>query len=417
MIAILVSVLVAALGLALALRCLEGWGLRVKLPWAKEGEPARRLPPEAGIFLLAVGTRAVLLLAGVAAVMLRAQGEMSLHAAVERLVQWDGRHYLNLIEQGYGGYVEDGQHLFLVFFPGYVWLTRAFRLIIPSTLAAAMTCSTLCFGGGCVYLYKLGKDLSGEGVGRGAVVLLAAFPFSFFAGLPMTEGLFLLTTAGACWALHKGKWLQFALWGAAAALTRMTGVLVILPALIALVEGEKPFARRPGWWKGVLRRLPAVAAPLLGTAGSLLLNAVVDGDPFAFVKHQEHWYQGSMWIGNVVEYLAGYLGGNLHTANGWAIWLPELALFPLAAALLVLAARRKEFPNSLLVYGFAYLVLNYSLSWLLSAGRYLSCGVPFFLMAALLTEKRPVVRGFLVISEAVLLGVYLTGFVHGAQIM
>ena len=417
MISILVSVLVVVLGLALAWRCLAGWGAPLPVPWAKEGERPRKLPPEVGIFLLAVGTRLVILGAGVAAVMLRAQGEMPLREALQRLVQWDGRHYLNLIEQGYAGYIEDGQHLFLVFFPGYVWLTRVFRWVIPNTLGAAMTCSTLCFGGGCVYLYKLGKDMAGEGVGRGAVVLLAAFPFSFFAGLPMTEGLFLLTTAGACWALHRGKWVQFALWGVGAALTRMTGVLVILPALIALVEREKPFQRQPGWWKRILVRLPAVAAPLLGTAGYLLLNAVVDGDPFAFVKHQEHWYQGSQWIGGVVQYLADYLGGSFHSANGWAIWLPELALFPVAVALLVLAWRRREFPNSLLVYGFAYLVVNYSLSWLLSAGRYLSCGVPFFLMAALLTEKRPAVRGFLVVTEAVLLGVYLSGFVGGAQIM
>lgn len=41
------------------------------------------------------------------------------------------------------------------------------------------------------------------------------------------------------------------------------------------------------------------------------------------------------------------------------------------------------------LYAFAYLVLNYSLSWLLSAGRYLSCALPFFLFAAALTEKRP----------------------------
>ena len=118
-----------------------------------------------------------------------------------------------------------------------------------------------------------------------------------------------------------------------------------------------------------------------------------------------------------MQYLADYLGENLRNANGWAIWLPELALFPVAVALLVLAWRRREFPNSLLVYGFAYLVVNYSLSWLLSAGRYLSCALPFFLIAALLTEKRPAVRGFLVVTEAVLLGVYLSGFVGGAQIM
>ena len=59
------------------------------------------------------------------------------------------------------------------------------------------------------------------------MLFLSVFPYAFFFGGVMTEGLFLLATTGACWYAWRGKWLAFGLFGALAALTRMTGLLVI----------------------------------------------------------------------------------------------------------------------------------------------------------------------------------------------
>ena len=69
------------------------------------------------------------------------------------------------------------------------------------------------------------------------------------------------------------------------------------------------------------------------------------------------------------------------------------------------------------LYGFVYLVLNYSLSWLLSAGRYLSCGLPFFLFAAALTENRRWLT--ILISAGMSIGfvLMLYGYLTGGQIM
>ena len=66
-----------------------------------------------------------------------------------------------------------------------------------------------------------------------------------------------------------------------------------------------------------------------------------------------------------------------------------MTLLLFAAFFPLLWYARKRFRSMYTLYAFAYLVLNYSLSWLLSAGRYLSCALPFFLFAAALTEKRP----------------------------
>mgnify|MGYP005784927791 FL=1 len=424
---VVVSLAVCLLGLLVVYRCLAAWGLRAPGSLARhaveEGPPAAQgLQPGWKIFLLGAGSRVGLLLAGMAAAMLLSDGGLTWEGAFQQLQRWDAAHYIRLIEEGYQGYTENGQHLFLVFFPGYVWAARLLRLVIPSTALAGTVLSCLCYGGACCYLYRLAGEAYNGRVARDALLYMSLFPFSFFSGLVMTEGLFLLATTGACWYAWKGKWLAFGLFGALAALTRMTGLLVIAVGVIRLLEAYRPLEPPVGkslgrCWKPLLLRLPLTLLPAAGTLLYLLLNSWVDGDPFAFVTHQEHWYQGYLWISQVVEYIARYFVDNAGNSFGWAVWAPALALFVGGLALLYWAALRKGHPAGLLAYGFCFFVATYSLSWLLSAGRYLSTCFVLFLFLAKLTQRRPALRAALLGGEGVLLGVYLCAFLAGAQVM
>ena len=424
---VVVSLAVCLLGLLVVYRCLAAWGLRAPGSLARhaveEGPPAAQgLQPGWKIFLLGAGSRVGLLLAGMAAAMLLSDGGLTWEGAFQQLQRWDAAHYIHLIEEGYQGYTENGQHLFLVFFPGYVWAARLLRLVIPSTALAGTVLSCLCYGGACCYLYRLAGEAYNGRVARDALLYMSLFPFSFFSGLVMTEGLFLLATTGACWYAWRGKWLAFGLFGALAALTRMTGLLVIAVGVIRLLEAYRPLEPPVGkslgrCWKPLLLRLPLTLLPAAGTLLYLLLNLWVDGDPFAFASHQEHWHQGYLWISQVVEYIGRYLGDNLGSSFGWAVWAPALALFVVGLALLYWAALRKGHPAGLLAYGFCFFVATYSLSWLLSAGRYLSTCFVLFLFLAKLTQRRPALRAALLGGEGVLLGVYLCAFLAGAQVM
>lgn len=424
---VVVSLAVCLLGLLVVYRCLAAWGLRAPGSLARhaveEGPPAAQgLQPGWKIFLLGAGSRVGLLLAGMVAAMLLSDGGLTWEGAFQQLQRWDAAHYIHLIEEGYQGYTENGQHLFLVFFPGYVWAARLLRLAIPSTALAGMALSCLCYGGACCYLYRLAGEAYNGRVARDALLYMSLFPFSFFSGLVMTEGLFLLATTGACWYAWRGKWLAFGLFGALAALTRMTGLLVIAVGVIRLLEAYRPLEPPVGkslgrCWKPLLLRLPLTLLPAAGTLLYLLLNLWVDGDPFAFASHQEHWHQGYLWISQVVEYIGRYLGDNLGSSFGWAVWAPALALFVGGLALLYWAALRKGHPAGLLAYGFCFFVATYSLSWLLSAGRYLSTCFVLFLFLAKLTQRRPALRAALLGGEGVLLGVYLCAFLAGAQVM
>lgn len=424
---VVVSLAVCLLGLLVVYRCLAAWGLRAPGSLARhaveEGPPAAQgLQPGWKIFLLGAGSRVGLLLAGMAAAMLLSDGGLTWERAFQQLQRWDAAHYIRLIEEGYQGYTENGQHLFLVFFPGYVWAARLLRLVIPSTALAGTALSCLCYGGACCYLYRLAGEAYNSRVARDTLLYMSLFPFSFFSGLVMTEGLFLLATTGACWYAWRGKWLAFGLFGALAALTRMTGLLVIAVGVIRLLEAYRPLELPVGkslgrCWKPLLLRLPLTLLPAAGTLLYLLLNLWVDGDPFAFASHQEHWHQGYLWISQVVEYIGRYLGDNLGSSFGWAVWAPALALFVVGLALLYWAALRKGHPAGLLAYGFCFFVATYSLSWLLSAGRYLSTCFVLFLFLAKLTQRRPALRAALLGGEGVLLGVYLCAFLAGAQVM
>ena len=424
---VVVSLAVCLLGLLVVYRCLAAWGLRAPGSLARhaveEGPPAAQgLQPGWKIFLLGAGSRVGLLLAGMAAAMLLSDGALTWEGAFQQLQRWDAAHYVHLIEEGYQGYTENGQHLFLVFFPGYVWAARLLRLVIPSTALAGTALSCLCYGGACCYLYRLAGEAYNGRVARDALLYMSLFPFSFFSGLVMTEGLFLLATTGACWYAWRGKWLAFGLFGALAALTRMTGLLVIAVGVIRLLEAYRPLEPPVGkslgrCWKPLLLRLPLTLLPAAGTLLYLLLNLWVDGDPFAFASHQEHWHQGYLWISRVVEYIGRYLGDNLGSSYGWAVWAPALALFVVGLALLYWAALRRGHPAGLLAYGFCFFVATYSLSWLLSAGRYLSTCFVLFLFLAKLTQRRPALRAALLGGEGVLLGVYLCAFLAGAQVM
>ena len=421
---ILLSLPILLLFVWLAVRCLASWGAPVSLPGVLSGGEAQEHDPPtrrelARVFCWALGLRLLLLLALYVCVMLSDAGP---DAFGSKLRLWDAKHYGNLVENGYSDWQEDGQHIFLVFYPLYVWVVRLVRFVIPNTAAAGLTVSFLCFAGGCCYVYRLAAERWGKSVAETALLLLGLFPFSFFYGLVMTESLSLLTTAAACYYATKKKWLLYGIWGALAALTRMTGILVIAVAVIELLNEYQPLQKpvKDSLKKALpqfLRKLPLLLTPLLGALGYLGLNYYVDGDPFAFSKHQAHWHQGSMWISKVLVYIWDYLRGNIEKSLGWATWMPNLVLFILFFCVLVLATRRRENPPSLLAYAFCYLVANYSLSWLLSAGRYLSCGFVFFILAAELLQRRPQLRQFVLGGEAVFLGIYLYGYVTGAHIM
>lgn len=331
-------------------------------------------------------------------------------------IRWDAQHYVKLAELGYGGYIEDGKPLFLVFFPLYVWLVRAAAWLIPNTALAGLAVSAFCFAGGCVYLYRLTAEEYGEKTALRMLGLLCAFPFAFFFGGIMTESLFFLTTAAGLYHIRKHQWLSFALWGVLAAMTRMQGVLLIGAAVAELCCWVKPFARGERGRLGyAARQLPLLCLPVLGSLAYFTLNYHVAGDPFAFTVMQKHWSQGFMWFPDVLSYIAKNALTWSKVMTRWEMWIPELVLFPIFAVLLWRSWKKHR--SMLTLYAFVYFILNYCLSWLLSAGRYLSCALPCFVFAADELKERPKLTAALITLMSILQMALLYRYFCWGQVM
>lgn len=405
-----------------------GWGFPWRIPFfaleprkhrisSYPGEKALYRRENAKIFLTALAFRLAMLLLGYLILLLVA-GDSEPRSLESAMMNGDGYHYLQLVEKGYSGYTENGEHLFLVFFPLYVWFTQGVNLLVGNAFVSGLMVSFLCYNVACVFVYRLAREEMNRRSAQRAVVFLSVFPFAFFFGGMMTESLFLLTTSASLLYLRRHRWWAAGVWGVLAAMTRMHGILLAGAILVELLESQKVLSRDGRGWKqrllSVLRRLPWALLPFLGTGAYLLLNYIVDGDPFAFVTHQQHWYQGFLWFSQTLQYVGtnAFFWGDLTIRA--AVWLPQLILFVVFFGVLALCWRR--FPASLTLYAFFYLILNYSLSWLLSGGRYLSCDIPFFLFAAALTEKRPSLDRGVAAGMAVLLGVYYFAWLSGVAI-
>ena len=407
-----VTGMVAALGLYLVLRWLGRAG--VPVPLAAKGLAAKGYMPDSRecvkVFAVTFAFRILIfLLVGLAACFILYPGSGP-DAFLWIWKKWDGLHYVNLAELGYSGYVEDGKNLFLVFFPLYPWLMRVVSLITGNTMAAGLLLSFMCYGAGCVFLYKLAAFELGRGGAVRTVLFLSVYPYAFFFGGIMTESLFLLTTAAGLWYIRRHRWWLAGMWGLLAAMTRMHGVLLIGAAAAELVEHLGRFD-----WKAIARRLPALILPAVGTLVYLALNWSVTGNPFAFTVMQQHWSQGFCPIADTLWYVLQNALSYPTELVRYQIWVPTILLFPVFFALLVWA--RNKFRSMYTLYGFVYLVLNYSLSWLLSAGRYLSCALPFFLFAAALTRGRPRLTAVLAAAMGAGFLLNLVWFLNGGQVM
>lgn len=105
-------------------RCLAACGVELPLPGkgaahfqsGKEQALSCRGAAAWKVFLAALGFRLGLLAVGLFAAMVLTSGESTFRDCFQRFCQrWDGYHYVQLVEKGYTGYQENGQHLFLVF--------------------------------------------------------------------------------------------------------------------------------------------------------------------------------------------------------------------------------------------------------------------------------------------------------------
>jgi hypothetical protein len=332
-------------------------------------------------------TRAGLLLVGILALGLmgsvrdRMPGNLVAHAPgplpMEIWARWDSEWYLLIAEKGYDApqdlerygaqyHPEDTAG----FFPLYPLLIRCVARAGVSPLAAALLLSNLALLAAVTLLYEVVRDRCGAGIAGGAVWALLCFPTSLFLSAAYSESLSLALTLGAFWAARRARWGWLAAAGFLCALSRPTGLLVMLP--IAWEVGEM----RGGWggWAS-LASFPA------GTAAFSLFCLKTFGDPLAWMHRQERW--------------RGAISGPWRAFQRFAQQPPQLhgahnSLLELSFALVFLAAlptMMRRFPRSWATHALITILVPLG-STLWSFGRISLSTFPAFALAGKAFDNR-----------------------------
>jgi len=154
-------------------------------------------------------------------------------------VDWDSAFYLSLAQNGYPAWEGLSKRLY-AFFPAYPALIRvSFYIFHDYPLAAAVP--ALILGVGSVALFQLiGELYLSKTEALIGTIVFAFFPYVFlFTAVAYTEALFLFSTL-ACWLLHKKQHpFLAAVFAAIATLTRLYGILIIVPVAFDLARKKR----------------------------------------------------------------------------------------------------------------------------------------------------------------------------------
>jgi hypothetical protein len=138
--------------------------------------------------------------------------------------RFDTNWFLKIAQRGYAS--DDGSTVYLPMYPALI------RMIAPNvgnTMLAALLISNLAAFGALILLFRLGESLLDTDSARRMVVYLLIFPTGFILLAAYTESLFLFFALGLYDFARRDKWFLATLFGTLAALTRLQGVLLILP--------------------------------------------------------------------------------------------------------------------------------------------------------------------------------------------
>ena len=149
-------------------------------------------------------------------------------------------------------------------------------------------------------MYLLARDHLDDDQSRGALWLLAAYPFAVFYGAIYTESFFLLGATGAFYHTQRGESVRAGLWALVVGLTRPNGFLLSVPLAVLAIS-----PRLPAWLVRVshdraaradeMRRtssVPALAAAAMPVVGMLMYSVFVwslTGNPLAWMAGHLAW--------------------------------------------------------------------------------------------------------------------------------
>ena len=335
-------------------------------------------------------------------------------------MQWDAKNYERIALGGYKYYIENGDYVTVVFFPLYPWLIRLFSLIFHSERISGLFLSWALYSGACTYMYKLFSiDYNKESVKR-AIIYISVFPHALFFGTMMNESLLLFTAAATLYYIRTHQWYKVGIFGALAALSRMAGILLAVPAAVEWLEHYTIFGKLrqkkiAEVWKLFYSKGLWIFLMLLGTGIYLFCNYKTTGDWFKFLEYQkQYWHNGSVYFGKGITTMYEYMV-NTKKFTLFAIWIPEIlsVAFVIAALIYGLRSTRSMYSAFLAIY----IIINTGFNWPISIARYMTCAIPAFIILSDFSERHKWTEPLITAGMAIAFGVYFTAYFLSKQIL
>jgi len=283
-----------------------------------------------------------------------------------------------------------------VYFPFFPLLIRSVGFLLGGSViadyAAGLILANSCFYGVLVLFYVLVSEDFGHTVAKYALTYLAFAPYALFFFIGYTESLFLLLTLAVFYFLRREKplgWWLAGLCGFLGALTRPTGIILIVPFLVLFMQrfGIRTLLRREHWWQKVSAILSMALIPA-GLLTYMLYQQIRFGNPLLFIAEEGriwHHYTSFPWTGifNAIQEIVMqgpyYLGDTSDVL---------LTLIPLVA--LIIGWKRLPLHYSLFSLTMMLFVLCEPRQYqpLLSVPRYFLVIFPIFILFALWSQNR-----------------------------
>ena len=297
---------------------------------------------------------------------------------------WDGQWYLKIANEGYKPHSQDVYDIqSRAFLPLYPTLICFFSLIFQSKPVTAWLINLSASILTMVYLYRLLQLDYSNIISQKAVFYLMVFPSAIFFSAAYTEGLFLLLIVLSFINSRNQNWKAAGVFAGLSALTKVIGILIIIPLGYEWYKGEK---NRDGFW---LLLAPAALITHLTYLKS------ITGSWTAFLTAQSIWYKNPFTFSGYEKYLTDY---SIHGFRNSIIDLIVTLFF-----VLLLIAASKQLRASYKIYSVLLLAIPIISGNLMSMTRHVLMIFPGFIIMALLLEKKSLNRIFLIFYIAFLI--------------
>jgi len=200
---------------------------------------------------------------------------------------WDSVQFPRIAMFGYF-------HPNYVYLPGYPILILVAGRLTGSFWFGAFLITQIFALGSIVAFQLLAEQYMPSNQALCATLLMTAFPFvSVFTTLGYSEPVFFFSTLSAWYFYKRGRMLSSALLTGLASITRIYGLLIVLPMILDIVKSKQP------------RRVLYLTIPLLFVSAWLFFCYLSTGDPFVSWTDEKYWYTSG--VGEGIQIAEGFL--------------------------------------------------------------------------------------------------------------